>query len=62
MSCDSAAYPTASNHDPHSRIDRRFAALKQEGRRRFIAFVTAGDPDYATSEKILTACPPPAPT
>ena len=40
-----------------SRIDRRFAALKQEGRAAFGAFVTAGDPDYATSEKILHGLP-----
>jgi len=41
----------------HSRIDRRFAALKEEGRKAFVAFVTAGDPDYATSEKILHGLP-----
>jgi tryptophan synthase alpha chain len=40
-----------------SRIDRRFAALKTEGRAAFVAFVTAGDPDYVTSEKILHGLP-----
>jgi tryptophan synthase alpha chain len=40
-----------------TRIDRRFAALKQEGRAALVAFVTAGDPDYATSLAILTAAP-----
>ncbi|HJU30173.1 MAG TPA: tryptophan synthase subunit alpha [Hyphomicrobiaceae bacterium] len=40
-----------------SRIDRRFAALKKEGRKALVAFVTAGDPDYATSEKILSGLP-----
>jgi tryptophan synthase alpha chain len=40
-----------------SRIDRRFAALKTQGRKAFVAFVTAGDPDYATSEKILLGLP-----
>jgi tryptophan synthase alpha chain len=40
-----------------SRIDRRFAALKKEGRAAFVAFVTAGDPDYATAEKILHGLP-----
>jgi len=40
-----------------SRIDRRFAALKKEGRKALVAFVTAGDPDYATSEKILLGLP-----
>jgi len=43
--------------DQHSRIDRRFAALKQEGRKALVTFVTAGDPDYATSEKILLGLP-----
>jgi tryptophan synthase alpha chain len=40
-----------------SRIYRRFAALKKEGRKALVAFVTAGDPDYATSEKILLGLP-----
>jgi tryptophan synthase alpha chain len=39
------------------RIDRRFAALKKEGRKALVTFVTAGDPDYATSEKILLGLP-----
>jgi tryptophan synthase alpha chain len=40
-----------------TRIDRRFAALKQEGRAALVTFITAGDPDYATSLAILTAVP-----
>lgn len=36
-----------------TRIDRRFAALKAEGRAAFVTFVTAGDPDYETSSEIL---------
>lgn len=40
-----------------SRIDRRFAALKQEGRAALVTFVTAGDPDYETSLKILQGLP-----
>src|SRR6185295_2990473 len=40
-----------------SRIDRRFAALEKDGRKGLITFVTAGDPDYATSEKILNGLP-----
>lgn len=39
------------------RIAKRFAALKAEGRGGFGAFVTAGDPDYETSEKILLGLP-----
>ena len=40
-----------------SRIDQRFAALKKVGRKALLTFVTAGDPDYATSEKILLGLP-----
>jgi len=40
-----------------SRIDRRFAALKNEGRKALVTFVTAGDPDYATSERIVLGLP-----
>ena len=40
-----------------SRLDRRFAALQQEGRAAFIAFITAGDPDGETARKILFGLP-----
>jgi tryptophan synthase alpha chain len=40
-----------------TRIDRRFAALKQEGRAALVTFVTAGDPDYATSLELVRALP-----
>ena len=40
-----------------SRIDRRFAALKRDGRPAFVTFVTAGDPDYETSKAILLGLP-----
>ena len=40
-----------------TRIDRRFAALKREGRAGLIAFVTAGDPDAGTSREILEGLP-----
>jgi tryptophan synthase alpha chain len=40
-----------------SRIDRRFAALKKEGRAGLVTFVTAGDPDLETSKKILMGLP-----
>src|SRR5215471_13956202 len=39
------------------RIDQRFAALKRVGRSALVTFVTAGDPDYATSEQILLGLP-----
>jgi tryptophan synthase alpha chain len=48
-----ADMPTA----PQTRIDRRFAALKAEGRAGLVTFITAGDPDYATSKKILMGLP-----
>ena len=40
-----------------SRIDRRFAALKAEGRKALVTFVTAGDPDYATAKEIFLGLP-----
>lgn len=40
-----------------TRIDRRFAALKAEGRKALVCFVTAGDPDGETFEKILGGLP-----
>jgi tryptophan synthase alpha chain len=41
-----------------ARIDRRFAALKEEGRAALVTFVMAGDPDYETSLAIVKALPP----
>jgi tryptophan synthase alpha chain len=40
-----------------TRIEARFAALKKEGRAGLITFVTAGDPDRATSQAILDGLP-----
>jgi tryptophan synthase alpha chain len=40
-----------------TRIDRRFAALKAEGRAGLITFVMAGDPDAATFARILEGLP-----
>jgi tryptophan synthase alpha chain len=40
-----------------SRIDRRFAALKRDGRPAFVTFITGGDPDYETSKAILLGLP-----
>ena len=40
-----------------TRIDRRFAALKTEGRAALVTFVTAGDPDYEVSKQILLGLP-----
>lgn len=40
-----------------TRIDRRFKALKAEGRAGLVTFVTAGDPDLETSYAILEGLP-----
>jgi tryptophan synthase alpha chain len=40
-----------------TRIDRRFAALKKEGRPALATFTTAGDPDHDTSLAIIKALP-----
>ncbi len=40
-----------------TRIDRRFAALKEEGRAALVTFVMAGDPEYDASIAILKALP-----
>ena len=40
-----------------TRIDRRFAALKEEGRAALMTFVMGGDPDYETSLAIVKALP-----
>ncbi len=40
-----------------TRIDARFAALKAAGRPALVTFVTAGDPDLATSREILLGLP-----
>ncbi len=36
-----------------TRITRRFAALKEEGRSGLVTFITAGDPDLETSQAVL---------
>ena len=40
-----------------SRIDRRFAALREQGRAALVTFVMGGDPDPATSLALLKALP-----
>ncbi len=40
-----------------SRIDRRFAALKKEGRTALVTFVTAGDPNFETAKAIVEGLP-----
>ena len=40
-----------------NRIDRRFSKLKAQGRTAFLPFITAGDPDFETSKKLLFELP-----
>jgi tryptophan synthase alpha chain len=40
-----------------SRIDQRFADLKQQQRAALVTYITAGDPDYKTSLKIILGLP-----
>ena len=40
-----------------TRIDRRFAALRAEGRAALVTYIMAGDPDYGSSLAILKALP-----
>src|SRR6478672_7831401 len=40
-----------------TRIEKRFAALKKEGRAALVTFTMAGDPDYDTSLAVAKALP-----
>jgi len=40
-----------------TRIDAKFAQLRAEGRRAFVAYVMAGDPDYDTSLDLVRGLP-----
>jgi tryptophan synthase alpha chain len=40
-----------------TRLDKRFAALKSEGRAAFVTFITACDPDFDASYEILKGLP-----
>lgn len=40
-----------------TRIDAKFAALRSEGKKAFVAYVMAGDPDYATSLELIKGLP-----
>src|SRR5215813_13057382 len=41
----------------NTRIEKRFAALKKEGRAALVTFTMAGDPDYDTSLAVAQALP-----
>ena len=40
-----------------TRIDAKFAELKAEGKKAFVSYIMAGDPDYDTSLEIVKALP-----
>ena len=40
-----------------TRIDARFAHLKANGRKAFVAYIMAGDPDFATSLELVRGLP-----
>ncbi|MFD1913400.1 tryptophan synthase subunit alpha [Halodurantibacterium flavum] len=40
-----------------TRIDQKFAALKAEGRKAFVAYIMAGDPDYDASLAVMKGLP-----
>jgi tryptophan synthase alpha chain len=45
--------PAYRNREPVSRIEKRFATLKAEGRAGLVAYLTAGDPDVETSTRLF---------
>lgn len=47
----------AESRPPESRIDRRFQALKAEGRAGLVTFITAGDPDPVACQTLLDGLP-----
>ncbi|PKQ01596.1 MAG: tryptophan synthase subunit alpha, partial [Alphaproteobacteria bacterium HGW-Alphaproteobacteria-12] len=40
-----------------TRLERRFAQLKAQGRAAFVTFITAGDPDFETTLGLLNGLP-----
>lgn len=40
-----------------TRIDAKFAALKAENKKAFVAYIMAGDPDYETSLEVVKGLP-----
>ena len=42
---------------PATRIDAKFAALKAEGKKAFVAYIMGGDPDFETSLAVMKGMP-----
>ena len=49
-----ASIPAAPSERRMNRIDALFARLKREGRPALMPFLTAGDPDLATTAALVT--------
>ena len=47
--------PESPDPSRRTRIDRRFSELKAQARAGLVTFITAGDPDQGTSQRILDA-------
>lgn len=45
------------NNKMGNRIEKKFAALKSQGKKALVTFITAGDPDRDTSQAILDTLP-----
>jgi len=52
-----AGWPAIMTTMTATRIDKKFAALQAAGKPALVCFVTAGDPDLATSAAILAGLP-----
>lgn len=50
-------YEEGTTYQMTTRIDRRFAKLKSEGRPALVTYFMAGDPDYETSMSVMKALP-----
>ena len=40
-----------------TRIDAKFASLKEEGKKAFVSYIMAGDPDLETSLEVMKGLP-----
>jgi tryptophan synthase alpha chain len=57
MSTAPAVASAAAKHADSGRIARRFAALRAQARGGLVTFLTAGDPDFATSLALIKGLP-----
>lgn len=53
----SQEHPRKTREPGMTRIDAKFAALNAEGKKAFVAYIMAGDPDYDTSLEVLKGLP-----